>query len=170
LLAFPDPFLAVRHSPSPCDAVVLLGGATGERDPVAAELFRKGFTKYIVVTGQGDCRENAHVLERRGVPTTAIVIECDSTSTQENAKFTVPILRKHGFTNVTLVTSWYHSRRSLSCFRKYAPEIEFRSVPAEKRHAIRYQLPYVAAEYAKILVYLFRFGIWPVGKDGPRDN
>jgi hypothetical protein len=28
-------------------------GATGERDPIAAELYRNGWAKRIVITGQG---------------------------------------------------------------------------------------------------------------------
>jgi uncharacterized SAM-binding protein YcdF (DUF218 family) len=105
--------------------------------------------------------ENARALEKRGVPTNAMIIECESTSTQENAKFAVRILHEHRFTNVVLVTSWYHSRRALSCFHHYAPEISFRSVPSEPRHALRYQLPFVAAEYAKMIIYGVRFGIFP---------
>jgi uncharacterized SAM-binding protein YcdF (DUF218 family) len=96
--------------------------------------------------------QNHHLLEKRGVPTNAIIIECESSSTQENAEFTVPILRRNGFTNVTLVTLWFHSRRALSCFRKYAPEIEFISVPAPRTAAWKYERGYIAAEYAKIIV------------------
>lgn len=163
LLAFPDPFLSVRSEPVSCDAIVLLGGATGERDPVAADLYQRGFSQAIFVTGQGDCLDNVLLLHQRGVPTNAITVECDSRSTQENAQFTVRLLRERGFTNVTIVTSWYHSRRALSCFRHYAPEIEFQCVVSDRRQALRHQLRFVASEYVKIVAYAVRFGIWPTG-------
>ncbi len=68
-----------------------------------------------------------------------------------------------------IVTSWYHSRRALSCFRKYAPEIEFISVPAPRRGSEsasqRFSFsafsPTIAAEYAKMIVYAVRYRIFP---------
>jgi uncharacterized SAM-binding protein YcdF (DUF218 family) len=161
LLAFPDLFLAVRDDPTSCDAIVLLGGATGERDPVAAKLFRNGFVKHIVITGQGDCMANVRALEKLGVPTNAMLVECESRSTQQNAEFTVRILRKNGFANVILVTSWYHSRRALSCFQHYAPEIRFLSVPDERRPKTQNSFRFIADEYAKILAYALRWQIFP---------
>ncbi len=161
LLAFPDVFLCVRSEPRDCNAIVLLGGATGERDPVAADLYQRGFSKSIIVTGRGDCLDNARMLQQRGVPTNAIVVEGHSRSTQENAQFTARLLRERGFTNVILVTSWYHSRRALSSFRKYAPEIEFLSVPAPRTQLWKYERSYIAAEYLKMIIYGVRFGIFP---------
>ncbi len=161
LLAFPQFFLRVSHEPRSCDAIVLLGGAPGERDPVAADLYRRGFSQLIVITGRGDCLDNARLLAARGVPTNALLIDCDARTTQENAEAVSLLLRGRGVTNVILVTSWFHSRRSLATFRRFAPELRARCVVSEPRHALRNQLPFVAAEYLKTVVYALRWGVWP---------
>ena len=161
LLMFPQVFLRVSHDPAPCDAIVLLGGAPGERDPVAADLYRRGFSKLVVITGRGDCLDNARLLAARGVPTNALLIECAARTTQENAVEVARLLRGRGVTNVTLVTSWFHSRRSLATFRRFAPELRARCVVSERPQALRYQLPFVATEYLKTVVYALRWGVLP---------
>jgi uncharacterized SAM-binding protein YcdF (DUF218 family) len=161
LLAFPGFVRRVSHEPAPCDAIVLLGGATGERDPVAADLYRRGFSKLIVITGTGDCLANARQLAARGVPTNALLIECQSRTTQENAVEVSRLLRGRGVTNVTLVTSWYHSRRSLATFHRFAPELRARCVVSERHQALRPTLPFVAYEYLKTVAYALRWGVLP---------
>ncbi len=161
LFAFPGFFLRVHHDPAPCDAIVLLGGATGERDPLAADLYRRGISRLVVVTGRGDCLDNVRGLVTRGVPTNAIVFECEARTTQENAVFAARILRERHCTNITLVTSWYHSRRSLATFRRFAPDLKARCAVVERPLTLRYQVPYIAAEYVKTVIYAFRWGIWP---------
>ena len=161
LLCFPEPFLKLGSAPAVCDAIILLGGATGERDPVAADLYQRGFSQVIIVTDTGDCLENLQLLGRRGVPTNAVMLECSARSTKENAEFVAPLLRARGYTNVLLVTSWHHSRRALSAFHRYAPGVALRCVVSERAAARRYQLPFIAAEYAKTVYYAVRWGIFP---------
>lgn len=165
-----EQLLRVSHTPKPADAVVVLGGEPITRTRAAASLLTNGFAPRVILSGRGDCEANRSHLKQLGVRTNVVELECQSTTTQENALFTIKLLREHKCQRVILVTSWFHSRRALSCFRKYAPEIEFISVPAPRTAAWKYERHYIAAEYAKIMVYLFRFGIWPIGKDGPRDH
>ena len=51
-------------------------------------------------------------------------------TTRENALLSIPLLRSHDDTRVIIVTSWYHSRRALNCFRHYAPDLHFYSRPS----------------------------------------
>jgi uncharacterized SAM-binding protein YcdF (DUF218 family) len=125
----------------------------------------------VILSGTGDCEENAKLLKQFGATTNVVELECQSTSTQENALFTAKILGEHQCKRVIIVTSWFHSRRALSCFRKYAPDIEFISVPAPRTAAWKYERNYIAAEYAKILVYAVRYGIFPwEGNKGTTDR
>src|SRR5215472_1288177 len=137
------------------DVMVVLGGGYGERPDRAAELFEAGVAPKIILTGAGDAVDNKRLLVNRGVPAEAIELEAASKSTKQNAQFTIPLLRAAGEHRVILVTSWYHSRRSLNCFRHYAPDLEFYSrqaVPGAGE-STRQFTRYVVSEYLKAAGY-----------------
>jgi uncharacterized SAM-binding protein YcdF (DUF218 family) len=161
LFVFATRLLCIRSSARPADAIVILGGEGDVRVPVAVALVTNGYAPVVVLTGHGDCEYNLRYLCRSGVRTNAVVLECDSTSTQQNALFTVRLLRERSYKRVIIVTSWYHSRRALSCFRKYAPEIEFLSAPAPRIILARDEWGHIAREYIKILWYALRYRISP---------
>ena len=136
----------------------------GERPERAAELFNEGEAGKIVVSGNGDAHGHSLVLQARGVPKSAIVVEPDSRNTKQNAQLALPKLRALGARRVIIVTSWYHSRRALRCFRHYAPDIQFYSRPAYSaydRPRPKQVRGYIRAEYVKLLGYWVAYGICP---------
>ena len=161
LFVFAEPLLCVRSSLSPADAIVVLGGEPLVRVKTAAALITNGYAPSVFLTGQGDCEDNLRHLQQLGISTNHVVLECDSISTQENALFTVKLLRERQCKRVIIVTSWFHSRRALSCFSKYAPEIEFLSAPAPRSGPFRYERNYIAREYIKIAWYALRWQVLP---------
>src|SRR5205085_9049025 len=90
---FPQRVLVIDDGARKADMIVLLGGGAGERPNRAAELFRSGTAPTILVSGAGDTGGNRLLLMNRGVPRSAIILEPDSTSTKENAQFSIPLLR-----------------------------------------------------------------------------
>jgi uncharacterized SAM-binding protein YcdF (DUF218 family) len=126
---FPQKLLTIESGKINADVMVVLGGGPTERPGHALELFTQGAANKILLTGSGDCKQGANILEQGGVAHDTIILECDSHTTLENAKFSVPLLRKLGAKRVIIVTSWYHSRRALACFKHFAPEIQFYSRP-----------------------------------------
>ena len=168
-ILFPQWFLCVDSGPVKGDVIVVLGGGLHERPERAAELFRERAAPRIILSGLGDCAINRRLLIGAGVPAGVIEMEDQSRTTQENAIFTIQRLRKSNSLSarhVIIVTSWYHSRRALACFRHYAPDIQFYSCPSyfayaradwsRKGIADRIRL-----EYVKLLGYWIRYGIWP---------
>lgn len=147
-------------------AMVVLGGDPIWRPVRAIELFRAGAAPLLLVSGSGDCQTVRDSVVRGGVPPDRVVTECESGSTWENAQFSVRLLRQRGITNAIIVTSWYHSRRALACFRRAAPEIRFYSRPSYA-NTNRSEWPnngtgvHIRLEYLKILAYLLRYGICP---------
>jgi hypothetical protein len=146
--SFPRQILCVDSGDVHADALVVLGGGGLERPSRAAELFHSGTAPRIVV------------------PASAIELECNSKTTRENAEFSIALLRKRGAKSAIIVTSWYHSRRALRCFRHYGPDIQFYSRPscvaytrAEWRGAGSWG--YIRSEYEKLVGYWLRFGICP---------
>ena len=163
---FPQQMLCIDTGPVQADVLVVLGGGGGERAQRAAELYHAGEAPKIILTGKGDCRANRDVLEHVGVPRAVIHLECESNSTRENATKTAVLLKQMGARRVILVTSWYHSRRSFYCFRKYAPGIKVYSRPSyfgwTRLHQRREGITrYVQIEYLKIAGYWALYGVRP---------
>ncbi len=128
---YPEKFLCVDSGKfASADVIIVLGGGNNERPLRAAELFRQHVAPRIIHTGEGDDGINRELLREAGVPAKAIEIENKSTTTRENAEFTIKLLRAEKVRSAVLVTSWYHSRRALETFQHYAPEIKFYSRPS----------------------------------------
>ena len=53
-----------------------------------------------------------------GIDEERILVESDSRNTYENAKNTAALIRRNDFSTILLVTSSFHMRRALACFRK----------------------------------------------------
>jgi len=158
--------LTVDSGPVTGDVLVVLGGGTTERCGRAAELFRQRVAPKILASGEGDSLASQWALIKLGVPAPVIALESESHNTFENARFSVNRLRQMGAHRVVIVTSWYHSRRALACFRQQAPDLVFYSRPAHdgchrpgwdwKKYG-----KYVGAEYLKLAGYVVRHGVWP---------
>jgi uncharacterized SAM-binding protein YcdF (DUF218 family) len=127
---FPQEVLTLDSGAVKAEAMVVLGGGTLERPQRATELFKAGEAPLIICSGLGDAESNAACLTNSGVPVAAILLEPKSHTTQENAKFSIAMLRALGIHRVIIVTTWYHSRRALMCFEHYAPDITFYSRPS----------------------------------------
>ncbi|WP_165903624.1 YdcF family protein [Hymenobacter gummosus] len=135
----PVPPAAVGHRPvgvlltgitqvskSPHDRVYLQHGA--DRLTHALWLYRAGRIRRILISGgSGAVREVAHteardlytLLRLAGVPARDLLLEQRSRNTRENALFTKELLHQQGLdTTVVLITSAFHQRRALGCFRR----------------------------------------------------
>jgi uncharacterized SAM-binding protein YcdF (DUF218 family) len=70
------------------DAIVVLGGNSQTRPPVAADLYRGGLANKVLVSHSSDCQLNRAALLKLGVPTSAIEAfgkANTNTSTREEA-------------------------------------------------------------------------------------
>jgi len=165
-LYFSEPILCNDDGNVPGDVIVVLGGDPGNRSARALELYERGRAGKILISGREDCEEMYVFLAGKGIPKSAIQMERDSRSTKENAEFSVRVLRELKVKRAIVVTSWFHSRRALNCFRHYAPEIDFTASPTvldrPKRHwPDKYERGLVLSEYLKLLGYWVRYGVRP---------
>ena len=175
---FPEQILTVESGPVKGDALVVLGGAGADRTRRAAELFKEGEAPKILVSGWGDCQWNKIQLEADGVPAADIMLECKSRTTRQNAEFSIPLLRAIGARRVIVVTSWYHSRRALRCFKHYAPDLQIYSRPSyfgyvgksageipssEQARKAEWKAVrnYADSEYFKLVGYWLFYGVCP---------
>jgi uncharacterized SAM-binding protein YcdF (DUF218 family) len=163
LFFFPQTFLLVQSDSSIADIIVVPGGDSEIRLAQAEKAFSKSNARFILLSGNGDCESNKAELLRKRIPASAILTECESNSTKENAEFSARILRHYKARRVILTTSWYHSRRALKTFQKFAPEITFISSPAPRRaDRWKYERGVVYIEYLKILYYAFKWHVSPI--------
>ena len=156
--SFPQQFLCVDSGKVSADVLVVLGGGF-ERPQRAAELFKEHAAPRIIITGKGDDEINRNILLTNDIPPGVIQVENKSETTEENALFTIKLLRAENVHSAILVTSWYHSRRALNTFKHCAPDITFYSRPSYlKSHNTQRRLRW---EYLKIPGYWIRYGVSP---------
>ena len=117
---------AMRYYNSEMDRVVY--GSSADRFIQTISLYKKGKIKKILISGgsgllleqkykEADLLKN--VLLEMNVPDQDILIENNSKNTRENASFSAEILKKDfSEKKILLITSGYHMRRSLGCFKK----------------------------------------------------
>jgi uncharacterized SAM-binding protein YcdF (DUF218 family) len=165
-LVWAKPVLFVEGGSRQADVIVVLGGDPGDRVFRALELYKAGAAPKILISGDGDCFLIRDRFVLAGVSTNAFIMEPSSRNTKENAEFSVRLMRGQGMRRAIVVTSWYHSRRALACFRSFGSNLEFSSFPAYNGINMDHkpsliEVPSVVREYLAIAWYLVRYGIVP---------
>ena len=140
--AWEIPAMHYKEIKQPYDAAIVLGGVinydydyerlqfyrSSDRLMQAVELYKKGLVKKIVFVGgsgrvsEPDKKEGPLVkryLLQLGLPAEDLIFENESRNTRENALNVKPILDKEIHNGkYLLVTSGFHMRRAMACFRK----------------------------------------------------
>jgi len=131
--------LAVEDPLAKSDVIVAVSGDTGPRTATAVELWKQGLAPLLLFSGASldpDSVSSAELMKRdamqRGVPESAILIEPQSATTEQNAKRTAELMSEKGLHTAILVTSPYHQRRAALLFsRAFEPAgLTFRNHPA----------------------------------------
>ncbi len=118
-------YLSPQDNLSKCDAIVVIsGGDTTARLAEGVNLYKDGWAPKIIFSGaaaQGEI-SNALAMKRealtRGALESEILIEEESTTTEENARFVAELITNNDIKSIILVTSPYHQRRAYNHFRK----------------------------------------------------
>lgn len=107
----------------------------------AAELYRAGLVRHLVLTGSTGGGRNLErteagvmreLLLARGVPTEAIHLDTHARSTEENFACSIPILTELHARTVLVVTDPWHMPRALYQGARYAGDIELLAAPASR--------------------------------------
>jgi len=158
----------------PADVIVILAGEETERVEYGVMLFKDGWArkdKIIVAGGPVVWKYTLASLMQEhalslGAPKDTIILEDQSKTTEEDARFTKQILDEHKYKSCILVTSPYHSRRAYTIFNKImGKEITIISAPCNKSWfhfddwwKRREERAMVLNEYSKFL-WLWIFGV-----------
>ena len=131
-------YLVESNPPVSADvAVVLGGGASGDRILTACRLAAEGLTTKILVSGpQGPYGTNEADLEiafavKHGCsPKVLVPARHKAHSTYEEAESLLPLIRGMNAKKVLLITSNYHTRRAARVFRAQGPDLRIVAVAA----------------------------------------
>lgn len=137
----------------PYDAVIVLGGMLDasamrrsgqlefnesvERITRAAQVLRAGQARNVLLSGgifldgraeRSEADWLAEWLREQGIAADRIALEGESKNTRENAVLSARILAERGWRRVLLVSSAWHARRAVGCFRAVGVEVDLLSV------------------------------------------
>lgn len=143
-------FIFVSDEPQNADAIFLPGGSNPEQPEYADELYRKGYSKWLIPSGgisvkadkwhgvrskadiyngdyHSDCEFFTDVLIKNGVPTNAIIGEDKSGHTRDNAFFSRKVIDESGIEIKTamIVCKAFHARRCLMLYQMAFPDVSF---------------------------------------------
>lgn len=147
-------FIFISDEPEKVDAIFMPGGSHPELPEYAADLYHKGYAKWLVPSGgvsvkrnkwpgprskaeiyngdyQSDCEFFIDVLVKNGVPLEAIIGEDKSGHTRDNAFLSRKVVDKSGVDIKTalIVCKAFHARRCLMLYQMAFPDVEIRVCP-----------------------------------------
>jgi uncharacterized SAM-binding protein YcdF (DUF218 family) len=162
------------------DAIISLASHEWERLPATAALARANPDALVVLTlpqpvsifNCHDCQGRLGRLQRLGVaPDRVRIIPVTSPGTYGEALAMLAFTRRTPLRRLLIVTTSYHTRRSLAVFRSVftGTEVEIGIEPATESSpaqpsrwwATPYDRAYVAYEWAAVVYYAFRYRIVP---------
>jgi len=121
----------VRDPETPTDLAVILDGGAGERLWKGMDLWQRGLTKRLLITGDEDpvlpvyaggpgitqAAAKREIAIRKGIPADSIEVLLGPTSTLEEARAVRRWCEGRPIRSVTVVTSPFHTRRARAVFR-----------------------------------------------------
>ena len=147
-------FIFIEDKPTKVDAIFLPGGSHPEQPEFAAELYRKGYAKWLIPSGgvsvkrdkwpgvrskadiyngdyQSDCEFFIDVFIKNGVPADTIIGEDKSGHTRDNAFLSRMVVYEKGIEIKTaiIVCKAFHARRCLMLYQMAFPDIKFYVCP-----------------------------------------
>lgn len=147
-------FIFVSDELEKVDAIFLPGGSHPEQPEYAAELYHRGYAKWLIPSGgisvkrdkwpgvrskadiysgdyQSDCEFFTDVLLKNGVPASAIIGEEQSGHTRDNAFFSRRVIDRRGIDIKTalIVCKAFHARRCLMLYQMAFPYVDIKVCP-----------------------------------------
>lgn len=147
-------FIFVSDTPCKVDAIFLPGGSHPEQPEYAAELYRKGYAKWLIPSGgvsikrdkwpgvrskadiyngdyKTDCEFLTDALNKNGVPLEQIYGDNKSGHTRDNAYFSKKVADENGLSIRTaiIVCKAFHARRCLMLYSLAFPDTKFYVCP-----------------------------------------
>ncbi|MEO8289246.1 MAG: YdcF family protein [Chloroflexota bacterium] len=127
-------FLGIESDePEDADIAFDLGGQFTDSAYIAADLYRRGVVRYVLVsggknkvTGANEAEEHRNILLAEGVPAEKIIVEDKATNTQANTRLSLRKVKEHidpeSIRSVVAIANWYQCRRAVMTLKQNWPE------------------------------------------------
>jgi uncharacterized SAM-binding protein YcdF (DUF218 family) len=177
-----EALVVAEQTTTSADALVVMAGSRRERLSTTARLYHDGYAPRVLLTNDGTLgpwsskyqRNLYHVESARdylldqGVPEEAIeLLNFTKSGSYYDALNTRDYVLANGAVRCLLVvTSDYHTRRTLWTFNKVfaGADVKIAVFPIPKDPAYKgRRLRVMTAELVKLVYYLVRYGLFPVG-------
>ncbi len=147
-------YIFISDEPEVADVLFLPGGMHPQQPEYAAELYRRGYAKWIIPSGamgtrweswpgvadkadvytgnyRSECEFFIDVLTKNGVPRDAIIPENQARHTRDNAFLSRKLVDENGtqIKTAIIVCKEFHARRCLMLYQMAFPEVEFKVCP-----------------------------------------
>ena len=153
---------AKRDDRAPADCIIVLGAGTNgttpnavfrERLNHAVTLYNEGYADTILLTGgysPGNEHSDAYIagqyLQSLGISAEAILLEEQSTITQENLEFAKEIMEDEELSTCILVSDPLHMKHSMMMAKDYEIEAISSPTPTTRYQTWRSKLPFLTRE------------------------
>ncbi len=144
------------------DVAVILGAAAynGEVSPVYRErinhgitLYEEGYVDRLIVTGgtadqgeESDASAAKKYLLSRGIPEEAVLIEDQSSITQENLENSKAIMEENGYETAIIVSDPLHMKRAMLLAEDAGITAYSSPTPSTRYISLRTKIPFLARE------------------------
>jgi uncharacterized SAM-binding protein YcdF (DUF218 family) len=119
--------------PEHADLAFDFGGRFNDSAHIAADLFKRGVVRYVLVSGgyneiiqANEAETHLVILLDEGVPRDSIIVENQATNTYEQALLSLQRVKEtlgmESIHSVIAITKWYHERRAVMTLKKNWPE------------------------------------------------
>ncbi|NEZ45814.1 YdcF family protein [Clostridium niameyense] len=166
-LAFQIVHFSIREKPVKSDCIIVLGCKVKGSIPTpflacrideAIRLHKKGFSKYIIVSGgQGpgedisEAKSMKEYLIKNGINKEFIIIEDKSINTLENIKYSKEKMAENKFKSAIIVSNKYHLKRASLVCKKENIEASYSGILVKSY--ISYEIIGFLREIPALLVY-----------------
>jgi uncharacterized SAM-binding protein YcdF (DUF218 family) len=120
----------------PSDIAVSLGGGQAcTRHLYAAELYRRGLAKKVILTGLNFTRGESEEIQTRryltglGIADADIFLLKDVRNTRREADALAQLMHDQGWKSALIVTDPYHTRRACYTIQRAGPDLRFAAAP-----------------------------------------
>lgn len=153
---------ADRDEAAPADCIIVLGAGTNGKTPNAVfrerlhhavTLYENGYSGMILLTGgysPGNDHSDAWIagqyLVSLGIPESAILLEEQSTITQENLQFAKEIMEAEDLSTCILVSDPLHMKRSMRMAEDYKIEAFSSPTPTTRYQTWKTKFPFLCRE------------------------
>lgn len=153
---------STRDESCKADAVIVLGAATydGEVSPVYRErlnhgavLYEQGYVKKLIVTGgrgegneQSDAYAAKQYLVDQGIPETDILLEEESSITQENLENAKKLMDENGYEKALVVSDPLHMKRAMLLAEDTGMQAYSSPTTTTMYRSLRTKIPFLARE------------------------